>query len=422
MYGNGEGYGKLNRSSYAGVEKNMAKKRVEALVRPEILIWARESAGFSIEQVAAISRFSKIEEWETGERRPTIKQLRELAKKYKRPLAVFYLQEKPIGFQVIKDFRRLPGDGMQRMSPQLYLQIREAQERREIALDLLREINDDIHEFSISATLNDSPEIVGAKVRRYLRITDDEQKAWRSTRDAFNGWRALIEEAGALVFQMDKVDTNEASGFALSYIRLPVIAVNRSDELSRRTFSLLHEFAHILLAQSGVSEFYIDITQPPETQDVEIWCNAVAAATLLPRTMFLREELVQNHEYGNPVWSEDDIDVLANIFSMSKVSVVRRLLTLGLTNKAFYKTKEAEYAEKYAEFLKHKKASNKKKKFSGRKMHYEAVSLLGRNFIRMVLTPYYSDRITLRDVSAYLNLKTKHIPNVEKILLKEVVK
>ena len=52
-------------------------------------------------------------------------------------------------------------------------------------------------------------------------------------------------------------------------------------------------------------------------------------------------------------------------------------------------------------------------------MPNEAFSLLGRNFVRTVLAPYHSDRITLRDVSEYLNLKTKHIPKVAEILLSE---
>lgn len=393
----------------------MAKKTVRALVKPEILIWARESAGFELNEVATSSGLSKAPEWEAGELQPTINQLRTLARKYRRPLAVFYLQEKPTDFQVISDFRRLPGDGMQRVSPQLHLQIRAAQERREIALDLLREIGDKIPELSMSATLNDNPETVGAKVRNYLRITDTEQRAWQGNREAFNGWRILIEKAGVLVFQMDAVDSNEASGFAISNTKLPVISVNRADAPPRRTFSLLHEFAHLLLAESGVSEFYVEDNRSSEIQNIEVWCNAVAAAAFFPRTMFLREEIVQKHEQGNMIWAEDDIEALAAVFSMSRVSIVRRLLTLGLTNQRFYKTKEKEYAEEYVGFLKSKKDSYEDKKFR-RNMPREAFSLLGKSFIRMVLTPYHSDRITLRDVSAYLNLKTKHIPMVEQIL------
>ena len=398
----------------------MARKPVRALVKPEILIWARESAGYTLDEVAAGSGLAKAPQWESGELKPTINQLRILARKYKRPLAVFYLQEVPTDFQAISDFRRLHGGVLQRMTPQLHLQIRAAQERREIALDLLEEVGEEVPELSVSANLGEDPEIVGANVRRHLRITDANQRAWRDKREAFNGWRSLIEESGVLVFQMDKVDTNEASGFALSETRLPAIAVNRADTPSRRTFSLMHEFAHLLLAKSGVSEFYIDVTRPPETEQVEIWCNAVAAATLLPRETFQSQNVVRAQEPNNSFWTEESIDLLASVFSTSKVSIVRRLLTLGLTDQAFYRTKETEYANDYAAHLERKKASYADREFGGRNMPNEAFSLLGRNFIRTVLAPYHSERITLRDASEYLNLKTRHIPKVAEILLNEV--
>lgn len=398
----------------------MARKPVRALVKPEILIWARESAGYSLDEVAASSALAKAPQWESGELKPTINQLRTLAKKYKRPLAAFYLQEAPTDFQVIRDFRRLRGGVLQRMTPQLHLQIRAAQERREIAIDLLQEIGETVPELPISATLDDDPETVGVTVRHHLRITDAEQRSWRGKREAFNGWRTLIEDSGVLVFQMDKVDTSEASGFALSETKLPAIAVNRADTPSRRAFSLLHEFAHLLLAKGGVSEFYIDVSRPPETQQVEIWCNAVAAATMLPRETFRSQNVVRAQRPGNLLWTEENIDNLASTFSTSKVSIVRRLLTLDLTDQAFYRAKETEYANNYAAYLERKKAENADKKFGGRNMPNEAFSLLGRNFVRTVLAPYHSDRITLRDVSEYLNLKTKHIPKVAEILLSEV--
>ncbi len=399
----------------------MARKIVRALVKPEILLWARKSAGFELDEVAT-GALSKLPQWEAGELKPTIGQLRALAKKYERPLAVFYLQEVPLDFQTIADFRRPPDKGMQRISPRLHLQVRAARERREIALDLLQESGDETPELTISATLDDDPEVVGARVRRFLGVDDDEQRgAWRDKRKAFDEWRSLIEAAGALVFQFDKVETSEASGFALSHTRLPVIAVNRADQPARRSFSLLHEFAHLLLSKSGVSQqFDIDTTSlPPETQNTEIWCNAVAAAALLPRTLFMGEERVRDHEKGDPIWTDDDINALASIFTVSRISILRRLLTLELTDRSFYKAKEAEYARGYAEFLERKKASSASKRFGGRNMPYEAFSLLGRSFIRMVLTPYHNDRITLRDVSDYLNLKTDHIPRVERILFEE---
>lgn len=399
----------------------MPKKIIRAIVKPEILIWARESAGFSIAEVSSSSGLSKAADWEDGTLQPTINQLRTLARKYKRPLAVFYLQEVPkTKFETIKDFRRLPGDGLLRLSPKLHMEIRSAQERRNIALEMLDEIDDQQPSFPLSAKLDDDPEVVGNRLRKHIGVSDTLQRSWRNKRDAFNAWRSLIEASGVLVFQMDKVPTSEASGFALSQSKLPVVAVNRADVVSRRTFSLFHELAHIVLHRSGVSEFYVDVSRPPEEQRVEVWCNAVAAAVIIPKNMILDEPIVRNHPSSVVEWSEDSIDELSDIFSVSRVSIVRRLLTLGLTDNSFYKLREQQYAAEYSEFLAKKKADFKDREFGGRNMPVEAVSLLGRNYIQMVLTSYNNNKITLRDVSAYLNLKTRHIPGVENAILRGV--
>jgi transcriptional regulator with XRE-family HTH domain len=84
---------------------------VRALVKPELLIWARESARLSVEQAAQKAQVKppgRLVAWERGESQPTIGELRKLARVYKRPLAVFYLSERPKAFQAMNDFRRLP--------------------------------------------------------------------------------------------------------------------------------------------------------------------------------------------------------------------------------------------------------------------------------------------------------------------------
>ena len=42
-------------------------------VQPDLLRWARERAGYSVDALAG--RFHKLEEWERGEAQPTLKQL-----------------------------------------------------------------------------------------------------------------------------------------------------------------------------------------------------------------------------------------------------------------------------------------------------------------------------------------------------------
>ena len=178
--------------------------RVKAKIKPEILLWARETAGLSIDAAAkkiGVKNHERLAQWEKGEDAPTINQLRNLAQAYKRPLSVFYLQEVPQRFQVMKDFRRLPGMVAQQYSPELLIEIRCAQERRQLAFELLEETGETPKEFPLQATLDDDPEDVGLTVRKTLQVSYAEQTSWRDDRAGFNLWRARIEDIGALVFQ-----------------------------------------------------------------------------------------------------------------------------------------------------------------------------------------------------------------------------
>ena len=66
----------------------------EALpVTPAIVRWARERAGYSIED--AKRHFKKISAWEAGEDAPSYPQLEQMAEKFKCPVGVFFFPEPP---------------------------------------------------------------------------------------------------------------------------------------------------------------------------------------------------------------------------------------------------------------------------------------------------------------------------------------
>ena len=46
---------------------------------------------------------------------------------------------------------------------------------------------------------------------------------------------------------------------------------------------MLHEFAHLMVRVSGVSDLETDERRPPEDQRIEVFCNHVAAAALMPK-------------------------------------------------------------------------------------------------------------------------------------------
>lgn len=388
-------------------------KRYKATINPALLTWARTTASYDLAEAAAKIDVGedRLTAWEAGEDQPSISQLRKLAGLYKRPLAVLYLPEPPVDFQAMHDFRHLPEMGPRRFSPGLALEVRRAQQRRELAIELYEDNAAALPAFALTTAVNADPEQVGAQVREALGVRADQQSRWGNQIAAFKEWRTRIEEAGVLVFQASRIDSDEASGFAFWAETFPLIVVNRKDVYPRRTFSLLHELAHLMLRQSGVSEANVDAARPDADARIEIFCNQVAAAALMPRDLFLNQPLVLQRP-GTQEWPDEAINALSLNFNTSREGVVRRLLTFGRVSAGFYARKRAQYA---AEFRAQRQREREERGDEGipRNMPRETIADMGRPFIRAVIENYHQDRITLSEVSGYLGVKVRHVAGIE---------
>jgi Zn-dependent peptidase ImmA (M78 family)/DNA-binding XRE family transcriptional regulator len=318
----------------------------KALVDAAVLRWLRSATGLSPEEAGRRiqAKPEKIETWEKGDDRPTMSQLRKLARAYKRPISDFFLPRPVEEPGIPHDFRRLPAEGAQTYSPALRHEIRLAYRRRTLALDLAEELEIKFPEFvgRGSVTEKDDPEKVGERIRAMLSITGAEQQRWRDPRTSYNTWRKKIEDSGVLVFQVTTVDKAQMLGFSFSLQPLPVIAVNRKLKPNGRTFTMLHEFTHLLLGEGGVCDLDEDLLRPGLEQSIEIFCNHVAGAALVPKSDLLGHPLLRNDRRTGE-WSDETIEALARHFSSSAEVVLRRLLTFGWTTQTFYNQKRREY-------------------------------------------------------------------------------
>ena len=318
-------------------------------------------------------------------------------------------------FQPMHDFRRLPEMGGRRFSPSLTLEIRNAHQRRTLALEIFEEMNEKPEKFTLQTKLTTKVEDAGKDIREALSVDYHLQAGFKDHITAFRGWRSRVEELGVLVFQASRLEENEASGFAFWAEELPFIVVNSKDAYPRRTFSLLHELAHLMLHQSGVSDLELDAPRPADDQRVEAFCNQVAAAALMPRDLFLADSVVAARGAGQHEWSDEEIRSLSLIYGSSRDAIARRLLTLNRATDQFYKRKHAQYLQEYIsqkQMQKEKSAD----KIIARNMPRETIANYGRPFVSMVLENYYSARISLSEVSGYLGIKTKHVPGIEQTL------
>src|SRR5262249_15492823 len=100
--------------------------RVE--VRPQLLRWARERA--RLEPSELEKRFPRLEEWEAGTAKPTLRQLEAFADATAAPLGYMFLAEPPSESLPIPDFRTLGDSPMRRPSANLLDTIFDMQRRQ----------------------------------------------------------------------------------------------------------------------------------------------------------------------------------------------------------------------------------------------------------------------------------------------------
>lgn len=372
-----------------------------ALVKPELLRWARDSAGVRLEDAAKKADVTpeRLSKWETGAEPPTIAQVRKLGAIYKRPLAVFFLPQPPKGWDAMHDTRRVVGDAANQ-SPALRLAIREAWERREVAVDLAGV--DAETSFKVESKLSDDPEVVAERIRAAIPGAA-EQISWRDAERAFTRWRAAIERLGILVFSFPDVNVEEVRGFSISAAPIQVIAINSGDMAAARTFTLMHELAHLTLRGGAV------MCEPAmhDAVDVEVFCNHVAGAILVSR-----DSLVQSASTRTRELDDDSLGQLAREYSVSREVVARRLLVLGMTSQSAYAGKREQYAREFV-LWRNKRKNDAAAKKGGPDYITTTVSRLGRRYMGIVLDAYAHSAITASDVSTYLGVKTKHIATLQ---------
>ena len=383
----------------------MTTKSTPALINPAMLVWARESARLTIDEAARKIGIAaeKLIACEAGEAQLTFPQLMKTAREYKRPASLFYLKTPPAGWAPIQDFRQLAGTESG-FSSRLAYAIRQARERRELALELRGDLNEPVVPFTLKATTGRDVETLGQEIRAYLGITDAEQQQWKG--NAFNAWRMAMEAKDVLVFMVPRLPLSEMRGTAIAEEEFPVILINGQDRTGGRIFTLLHEFCHLAIHQSGVSGEGGDQKDAPNPS-LERYCNAVAAAALIPKAWLLSEILMLEKGGAKISWDDDQLKTLALRFGVSREALLRRLLTLGKTTQAFYESKRAAFLEEYAELA-------GKKSTGGPEYHIQVLSQLGRAFTRLVFQGYHERRLTLRDVANYFNMQVKSVPEMER--------
>lgn len=177
-------------------------------VNPQILAWARESAGLPLADAARAiglagdSAAVRLAEMELGERAPTRPQLLKMAERYRRPLLTFYLPTPPAIGERTHDFRTLPEQegGSEAVLEAL---VRIVKARQSLVLSALEDA-EEIEPLAFVGSVDSAKGADELSKAIYASIKFDRAayRAARTLDDAIRMLRDAIEGAGVYVLLM----------------------------------------------------------------------------------------------------------------------------------------------------------------------------------------------------------------------------
>ncbi len=257
----------------------------------------------------------------------TLKEVEKISKLTGYPFGYFFIQESPQKIEIIPDLRTPNSEVRTKISRQLQEQIDFCQARVDWFHDYA--ISEQFEKVSCvnSVSSNASPEITAKYYMKKLQIhslLSDLREEKKSVYAYFRALRERIESIGVLTEASGIAGNNtrhvfcvdEFRGFAITDDYAPLIFVNKKDEPEAQIFTLIHEFAHIIRGESGISN--ADVR-------AENWCNRFAAEFLVPS-----EEMPAN------LANLDEVERLAGFYFVSRQVILLRAKSLNIIQPAVF--------------------------------------------------------------------------------------
>lgn len=381
-------------------------------VKPEILVWARETAGLSMDEAAqklglkaargmnSPERLASIEAGNTPLKRPL---LLKMSKLYRRPLLTFYMSAPPRKGDRGQDFRTLPDreSGNKSLIDALVRDVRARQ-------FIVRSILEDEEEatplpFVASMRLEDGEGAVLSSIRQAIRPDLVEFRSQDSPESAFALLRERVEAVGVFVLLIGDLGSHHTAlevesfrGFALADPIAPFIVINDRDAKPAWAFTLLHELVHIWLGATGVSGAFTD-------SRIERFCNDVASAFLLPESEL---PMVGVGEKADPNVVMPLVSDFARERHLSRTMVAYRLWRAGLIAEPMWTALRSGFRAEWLE----SRATQRERKGSGGPNYYVVRRhRLGPALLRLVARNLSGGTLTPTKASKVLGVKPRSV-------------
>ena len=366
-----------------------------ALINPDIVRWAIDRSGLAMSEISKklSIKEDKLKDIEKGKATLAFSKAKQLAKITNIPFGFLFLNEVPEEDKLaLPDLRTIDSKEISEPSQALKEVVRLNQERVDWYKNYLNELGFEKNYYV--GSLSD------ASIEKTVSFLRDKLVV-NKPRDAKDYYRKLvkcIEDLGIMVIQDSNLghhtkplSVEEFRGFAIADDVAPLIFINTADSMNAQLFTLIHELAHILKGESGVSDNTIS-----SVNKTEQFCNEVAGEFLVPKKRFIEE-----WDNIGKASTEVIIDSLSRVFHVSCHVVARRALNLGYINKLQY--------EKYIHDIYESYLAHKEKGGSGPSYYVVKNSKLSSQLSQAVVSQSVSGKMLYRDAGYILGINPSKI-------------
>ncbi len=379
------------------------QNNIHIAVNSKVLVWAREFLAISRSQAAEKTGISskRLIQLEEGELRPTLEELKEFSKTYKRTIATLLLSSPPKEKPLPSDKRTIDSAKLGHFHERTIMSVRKARALAQSYIELKKELGFKISSFKYHSSINQSASEVAIKLSKEWKF--DEVREITSVNQALEFYIEKVESLGVAVFQLS-LTQDGLRGFSITDDEIPIIGLKRGGEQpSSKIFTLFHELGHIILHDGGLC----DLSEYTSVQ-IEKWCNAFAAEIIIPTSELLQRDIVaEQKRQGQKSWAKKDLIELGNYFHAGPLAILRRLLENKLTTPDYYKDRHKAW---------NKPSFGRAKHPEGRNIAKETIKEKGRTYISLAFTAFDQNRIDLKDLSDFLGVKLSYIPKTRQLL------
>ena len=381
---------------------------VYAKVNKETLRFIRDKKQVSFDYIERNAKFpeSKITLWEdeASDKLPTINQAKKLALCYRVPFAGFYMNSADIN---VKHLPKLVNKRTMLSASTddsaVNLALLDLINERDFYVETKETLRETIPAFNLQIP-DTLPATEWARIiREYFDLKLSDQYKCTSRRKFYLYLREKIEAKGIFIQGFQKVDVGTLRGVAIVDDSMPIIGINDDDRYPAKSFSIIHELVHIIKRTSSICN---DMFGSNPWDDEEVFCNAVAGEVLVPKTSLFSVSKSFSQ------FSIDEVDAIANKFSVSSEVIARRLYDTGkIRDKVWYEHISDELARRFQADRENLKAAVRMGLSDGprRNMSREAVDRTSSSLCDVLLKGYSEGIFDKADISTHIGIGQKHV-------------